>query len=89
MRGMPPEIAMSPRQGGQALRDIEVNLTRSDPLLSELFSSFTERARGQGRPRAEQIRTGPLRLLARLGRQRRRGQPGEDWRAWPQTTPED
>lgn len=79
---------MSPRQGRQALRDIERDLARSDPRLSELFSSFTDRARGQGRPRAEQIRTGPLRLLARLGRQRRPGQPGEDWRARPRTTPE-
>jgi len=79
---------MSPRQGRQALRDIERELARSDPRLSELFSSFTERARGQRRPRAEQIRTGPLRLLVRLRRQQGRDRPGEDRRARPRTTPE-
>jgi hypothetical protein len=52
---------------GRALRRIERDLADSDPSLDALFLSFSATARGEKMPRVEKIRTGPLRLLARLG----------------------
>ena len=51
----------------RALRDIARELADPDPRLDELFSSFTQLARGGKMPRAEKIRTRPLRLIAQLG----------------------
>jgi hypothetical protein len=69
----------------RALRDIERDLAGSDPGLDELFFLFGGLARGAKIPGAEKIRTMPLRLLARLGPQADRHQPGEDGRAQPWT----
>jgi hypothetical protein len=69
----------------RAIREIERDLAASDPRLDELFLSFTRLARGQKIPGGEKIRTMPLRLLARLGPQADRHQPGENWRAQPWT----
>jgi hypothetical protein len=55
----------------QALRGIEQDLADSDQGLDELFFSFTQLAGGGKMPRAEKIRTRPLRLIAWLGRQER------------------
>jgi hypothetical protein len=55
----------------RALRDIALDLADSDPPLDELFFSFTQLASGGKMPRVEQIRTRPLRLIARMGRRER------------------
>ena len=63
---------MSQRLGRQrALRDIARDLADSDPRLDELFFSVTQLAGGGKMPRAEKIRTRPLRLVARPGRRER------------------
>jgi hypothetical protein len=59
---------MSQRLGRRrALRDIARDLADSDPRLDELFFSFTQLASGGKMPRAEKIRTRPLRLIPRMG----------------------
>jgi len=59
---------MSWRRGRQrVLAGIGRDLADSDPRLNELFTAFNERAYGGKMPRSEQIRTGPLGLITRLG----------------------
>jgi hypothetical protein len=55
----------------RALRDIARDLADSDPRLDELFFSFTQLASGGKTPRAEKIRSTPLRLIARMGQRER------------------
>ena len=63
---------MSLRLGWRrALRDIARDLADSDPRLDELFFSFSQLASGGKMPRAEKIRTRPLRLITRPGRRER------------------
>ena len=63
------DVAMSLRMGRRrAFRDIARELADSDPRLDELFLSFNQRASGGKMPRAEKIRTRPLRLITRPGR---------------------
>lgn len=49
----------------RSLRAIERNLADSDPSLTKLFSAFTDRAPGEERGRAENVKARPLRALAR------------------------
>jgi len=60
-----------PLAGRRALRDIALDLADSDPPLDELFFSFTQLTSGGKMPRAEQIRTRPLQLIARMARRER------------------
>ena len=63
---------MSLRLGRRrALRDIARDLADSDPRLDELFFSFSQLASGGKTPRAEKIRSTPLRLIARMGQRER------------------
>jgi hypothetical protein len=48
-----------------SLRDIEQDLTASDPSGTHLFSTFTLLAHDEERGPAEQIKARPLRALAR------------------------
>jgi hypothetical protein len=50
----------------RALRQIERDLVELDPGLEALFLSFTQQAESRRMPRAEKVRSKPLRLLARL-----------------------
>jgi hypothetical protein len=66
------DVAMSQRLGRQrALRDIARDLADFDPCLDELFLSFNQLASRGKMPRAEKIRTRPLRLIARMARRER------------------
>ena len=66
------DVAMSLRLGWRrVLRDIERDLAACDPGLDELFCSFAQLGGDGKMPRAEKIRTRPLRLIAWLGRQER------------------
>jgi len=57
---------MSPRlRPRRYLRSIEQDLAASDPSLTRLFSYFTLLAEGEERGPAEQIKTRPLRAVAR------------------------
>jgi hypothetical protein len=75
---------MARHPGGRVLREIERELTVSDPHLAALLRVFAILAKDQRMPRAERIRRGPLRLLSRPRRDRsRRPGPrraGEGWR---------
>ena len=70
----------------RALHSIEQDLAASDPRLGALFFAFTEQFSGEKMPRAEKIKSRPLRLLARSGRPGRR-RAGADWSAWPRAIP--
>ena len=73
LRGTFADVAMSLRLGQRrALRGIARDLADSDPRLDELFFSFTQLAGGGKMPRAEKIRTRPLRVITRPGRSARR-----------------
>lgn len=67
----------------RALRETERHLAESDPFLDELFSLFTESARGTKMPGTAKIRAMRLLLLARLGPRPDRHQAGEDGNAQP------
>ena len=70
----------------RVLREIDRDLTISDPHLAALLRVFTILAQDEPMPRVERIAGGPLRLLSRrrLRVWRRRARPrrvGERWRA--------
>ena len=67
---------------GRALHRIERDLASSDPELNSLFLSFTLRASGETMPDAE---TKPLRLLARLRRQKDRHRAAKGQGTQPRT----
>jgi hypothetical protein len=64
----------------RSLRAIERNLADSDPSLTELFSEFTDRAQGEERGRAENVRARPLRALARRLAAALEFDPADPWR---------
>lgn len=62
----PVTAAMNLRsRSRRSLRAIEQDLAASDPSLTHLFSHFTLLAQGEERGPAEEIKTRPLRTLAR------------------------
>jgi hypothetical protein len=75
---------MARHPGGRVLREIERDLTVSDPHLAALLRVFTILAKDQRMPRVERMRRGPLGLLSRRRRDtpRRPGtrRAGERWR---------
>src|ERR1700760_4711782 len=73
------KILSRPRR--RALREIERNLAESDPRLDELFLSFAERAGRAEMPRAQEMRSAPLRRFLRRGPRPDRHRRGEHGRA--------
>jgi hypothetical protein len=62
------------------LRAIERNLADSDPSLTRLFSTFTVLTQGEERGRAEKVKAGPLRTLARRLATALEFDPADPWR---------
>jgi hypothetical protein len=74
-------IAMNLRlRHRRSLRAIERNLADSDPSLTKLFSTFTARAQGEERGRAENVKARPLRALARRLAAALEFDPADPWR---------
>ena len=74
-------IAMNLRlRHRRSLRAIERNLADSDPSLTKLFSTFTARAQGEERGRAENVKARPLRALARRLATALEFDPADPWR---------
>jgi hypothetical protein len=86
LRGTCPDGVMNLRRTRRrALRETERHLAESDPCLDELFSLFTESARGAKISGPEKIRAMRLRLPVRPGPRPDRHQAGEDGsvQPWP------
>jgi hypothetical protein len=64
----------------RSLRAIERNLAGSDPSLAKLFSTFTVLSQGEERGRAENVRSRPLRALARRLATALEFDPADPWR---------
>ena len=64
----------------RSLRTIERNLADSDPSLTKLFATFTDRARGEEKGRAEKVKTRPLRALVRWLATALEFDPADPWR---------
>ena len=70
-------LRLRPRR---SLRAIERSLAASDPSLTKLFSTFTVLAQGEERGRAEKVKAGPLRALARRLATALEFDPADPWR---------
>ena len=64
----------------RTLRAIERNLADSDPPLTKLFSTFTDRVQGEERGPAENVKARPLRALARRLATALEFDPADPWR---------
>ena len=74
-------IAMNLRlRHRRSLRAIERNLADSDPSLTKLFPTFTDRAQGEERGRAEKVKARSLRALARRLATALEFDPADPWR---------
>ena len=74
-------IAMNLRlRHRRSLRAIERNLADSDPSLTKLFPTFTDRAQGEESGRAEEVKARPLRALARRLATALEFDPADPWR---------